>query len=320
MCDGVFEVSTASHGGVMVRKNAAGFLSPEAKKLGINERNYLCYEQDCDASIVYREMLDKHIWKTNDRHPSLYRFEDTVNRSLQKNHPEYLDTRRKSLISEQALGNAKNEPILVFDARKDIVFRDERYKEKFRIKDGDSIKITVAYDGEEIVRKCRWLDETHMYVGSTCLHIDEFMEKQTRVGNKYEPVPNQEPKIDIVVAEPGKPPHDAEIPMGMLPLCEIIGGDVEVVSILRNTAVVKGIGGNGTLVACGLSGENLTSLHPYEAQIYKRDLAERSPVPAEKKPKTLTQRLEAGKKKAAAHDTKQVPSKTTNKAKKNPEH
>jgi hypothetical protein len=49
-------------------------------------------------------------------------------------------------------------------------------------------------------------------------------------------------------------------------------------------------------------------------------LAERSPVPAEKKPKTLTQRLEAGKKKAAARDAKQVPPKVSSKAKKFPEH
>jgi hypothetical protein len=39
------------------------------------------------------------------------------------------------------------------DVRKDIVFRNSGYKPLFTVKDGDSIKITFAYDSEEWIRK-----------------------------------------------------------------------------------------------------------------------------------------------------------------------
>jgi hypothetical protein len=162
----------------------------------------------------------------------------------------------------------------LIDARKDIVFRNTDYKPLFKIKDGDSIKITVAYDGEELVRKCRFLDETHMNVGSTCLHMDEFMERQTRVGNKYEPYPT-EPKLDILFVEPGQKPRDIEIPINMGALRELVGGQLDIVPLGYNTAIVCGITGSGAFdkssafAICGLNGDKLTSLHPYSAQKYK---------------------------------------------------
>jgi hypothetical protein len=57
MSDGVFQVSTVRHGGIMVRKNAANFLSPEARKAGISDRNYLCYEKDTATFIVIRRSV-----------------------------------------------------------------------------------------------------------------------------------------------------------------------------------------------------------------------------------------------------------------------
>ena len=190
---------------------------------------------------------------------------------------------------------------LMPDARNDIIFCDANYNEVFRIKDGDCIKITVAFDGEEVVRKCRWLDEMHMTVGSTCYHNDEFMEKSTKVGNKYEPLPDQEPVIDIIIAEPGKPPCDAEIPMTYDALQNIIGGKLEIVNSYKSHAVVKGINGNGTFVVCGIKDDKLTSLHPYIAQTQKREFVTKSIE--ESNVKSLTNRLEAGKLKAASHIT-----------------
>ncbi|MCL2516934.1 MAG: hypothetical protein FWF15_00080 [Oscillospiraceae bacterium] len=185
------------------------------------------------------------------------------------------------------------------DVRRDIIFRDEDYKEKFRIKDGDSIKITVAYDGEELIRKCRWLDEAHMNVGSTCYHMDEFMEKQMRIGNKYESIPDQEPKLDVVVAEPGKPPRDAVIPMTSAALREITGGEPEIIGKDKYSASVEGKNGNGTVVICGISENYLTSLHPYVAQTKKHELA----AAQENFKPTLADRLESGKAKAAEHNS-----------------
>ena len=50
LCPGFFDVSTASHGGIMVaREFVAGNLSPAAQRYGFWEGGYLCFEEDCDA-------------------------------------------------------------------------------------------------------------------------------------------------------------------------------------------------------------------------------------------------------------------------------
>jgi len=297
LIEGVFLVSTAGHGGVMVHKNVSSFLSPEAQELALNNLNYLCYEEDCDEAIVIRELLDKKMWILPDRISDKAGYEEVINHSLVKWHPEYWEVRQKRLASLPDGSGEK--PELMPDVRNEIIFRDANYHEKFRIKDGERIKITVAYDGEEVICKCRWLDEMHMNVGSTCYHTDEFMEKLTKVGNKYEPIPNQESVIDVIIAESGKPPRDAEIPTTHAALHNIIGGKPEIVSSDKFHAVVKGIGGNGTAIVCGIKDGNLTSLHPYVAQMQKRELIKRSAE--ENKNTSLVNRLEAGKIRAASH-------------------
>ncbi len=197
----------------------------------------------------------------------------------------------------------------VIDARKDIIFRDSAYNEQFRIKDGDSIKITVAYDGEELVRRCRWLDETHMEVGSAgCLHMDEFRDKQAAAGNKYEPVPNLKRKLDILFAEPGQPPRDAQISVNraVSALRKLLGGPLIMQTISNYAVKVWGNVGPGlydksdAFAICGLNNDNLASLHPYTARQYKREIALRMQVEneAEKKP-SLKDLISEGKKKIA---------------------
>ncbi len=62
IANGIYEVSTAGHGGVMIAAELAPYiLSPEALKKGVSNRGYLCYEEDCDASIPLRELYDKGI-------------------------------------------------------------------------------------------------------------------------------------------------------------------------------------------------------------------------------------------------------------------
>jgi len=298
LIDGVFLVSTASHGGVMVRKNAFDFLSSEARKIALNERNYLCFEEDCDEAVVIRELLDKKLWDLPNRITDKAGYEDSINRSLVRWHPEYWETRQKTLPAQPtSAGTELDMP----DARKDIIFRDADYKEMFRIKDGDNIKITVAYDGEELIRKCRWIDEAHMNVGSTPYHMDEFMEKLTRVGNKFEPIPGQEPKIDVVIVELDGKPYDATIPMKYGALRSILGSEPKITQQDKSSAVLEGKSGNGSVIVCGVSDGNITSLHPYVAQTRKRDLAARAALSEDRSAQSLAGRLEAGKVKAAAH-------------------
>ena len=59
------------------------------------------------------------------------------------------------------------------DVRKDILFLKEpfTYPEAFRIKDGDSVKVTY-FDGEEATAKCRYIDEVQFYLGNNvCMLI-----------------------------------------------------------------------------------------------------------------------------------------------------
>lgn len=59
---GIYDVSTAGHGGVMiVRQLAAYILSPAARKEAESFGQYLCFEEDVAACIAFREMIDKGI-------------------------------------------------------------------------------------------------------------------------------------------------------------------------------------------------------------------------------------------------------------------
>lgn len=63
LCPGVFEVSTAGHGGIMAAKWAAPkIFSEAAQKCGFWERGYLCFEEDCDAQVALRELMDRGLF------------------------------------------------------------------------------------------------------------------------------------------------------------------------------------------------------------------------------------------------------------------
>lgn len=68
IANGIYEVSTAGHGGIMIAAELAPYiLSLEALKKGVSDKGYLCYEEDCDAAIPLRELYDKGILtQTND--------------------------------------------------------------------------------------------------------------------------------------------------------------------------------------------------------------------------------------------------------------
>lgn len=63
LCENVYQVSTAGHGGVMVlRTDVDKLLSPMAQQYGFVDGPWHCYEEDCDAPIVIRELLDKGLY------------------------------------------------------------------------------------------------------------------------------------------------------------------------------------------------------------------------------------------------------------------
>ena len=89
------------------------------------------------------------------------------------------------------------------EAERGIRFIDSRYRDLFRLKDGGKIRITWR-DGEQEEKTCRYIDSTHLEVGSGPLsiyHICEFAERMEGGGAKVEPVegliPNKEQWKDM---------------------------------------------------------------------------------------------------------------------------
>ena len=72
-------------------------------------------------------------------------------------------------------------------ARRGIRFITPNYEEKFRIADGEKIRITLS-DGEQIERACRYIDDYHVEVGDNLFHICEFAERMEQNGSKVIPL------------------------------------------------------------------------------------------------------------------------------------
>lgn len=69
---------------------AKAVLSPAARKHCFRDGSYYCFEEDCDAPVAIRELLDKGLYTApvNDYFkPGEY--ERVINRSLQEYHPDY---------------------------------------------------------------------------------------------------------------------------------------------------------------------------------------------------------------------------------------
>ena len=96
---GVFEVSTPSHGGVMIDSRYENeILSPAAQRIGFQWGGYHCYEEDCEAMVAIRELIDKGIFTppVNDYYKD-GEYEKTINHSIQEWYPEYWQEREKAL-------------------------------------------------------------------------------------------------------------------------------------------------------------------------------------------------------------------------------
>ena len=180
----------------------------------------------------------------------------------------------------ETLQQIRNEVKPLEDVRKDILFLKEpfTYPEAFRIKDGDSVKVTFAYDGEVDIQKCRHIDEVHLYIGNNAYHISELAEKLMKNGNKVEPIPGQKPMLDILAAKYGEPLQDVSIPMTEAAIKKLVGGKYETETLYgatKTTVFGALLRGKDGISVCGVGGENntLTSLHPYWAQKFKRELS-----------------------------------------------
>nr|WP_295068687.1 YodL domain-containing protein [Ruminococcus sp.] len=108
--NGIYEVSTASHGGIMIKSEIARIvLSKEAQAVAQKENGWYYFEEDCDYAVAKRELLDKGLFdnidlyfsrqynKKTDEFFSLY--SDSLNESIQRWHSKYWDSREVALFN-----------------------------------------------------------------------------------------------------------------------------------------------------------------------------------------------------------------------------
>jgi len=117
------------------------------------------------------------------------------------------------------------------DVRETIQFYDSNWEPFFQIKDGDSIKITFGEDGGDAEFKCRFHGDMRVEIEGLKFLSYIFAEEMDEAGWTYEPVTEQEPKIDIVFAKYGEKLHDVSIPITEAALRDLVGGDYELTPV-----------------------------------------------------------------------------------------
>ena len=103
LCPGGDQVSTASHGGVMAKLSMASKLfSRVARAYSFVEGGYLCFEEDCEAPVAIRELMDKGLYKaTVNQYYGPGEYEAAIDRSIQRYQPEYWTYRERRLHQQE---------------------------------------------------------------------------------------------------------------------------------------------------------------------------------------------------------------------------
>ena len=99
LCPGVYQVSTASHSGVMAKLSVASKLfSTAVRQYGFVEGGYLCFEEDCEAPVAIRELMDKGLYKAPvNQYYGPGEYEAAIDSSIQLYQPEYWAYRERRL-------------------------------------------------------------------------------------------------------------------------------------------------------------------------------------------------------------------------------
>ena len=86
----------------MVRRELAEkIFRKEAMGCGFIEGGYLCFEEDCEAPVAIRELLDKGLCEAPvNQYYGPGEYEAAINRSIQRYQPEYWAYRNARLEKE----------------------------------------------------------------------------------------------------------------------------------------------------------------------------------------------------------------------------
>ena len=107
---GIFDVNTASHGGILILTEYADhLLTEDARKCGSVCGCYLCFEEDCAAPVAIRELLDKGIMKAPvNEHYKEGEYSEIINGCIKRWNPEYWQAREQRLQKEQKAKQKKS--------------------------------------------------------------------------------------------------------------------------------------------------------------------------------------------------------------------
>ena len=97
LCPGVFQISTAGHGGVMALNSVAKeVFSEEARSYGMPWNGYLCYEEDCAATVAILELLDqRRMREPVNEHYRWGEYRRVIESGVQRYYPGYWKKREE---------------------------------------------------------------------------------------------------------------------------------------------------------------------------------------------------------------------------------
>jgi hypothetical protein len=98
LCPGVFIVSAAKQGGIMVERDMTAALSPAAVKCGVKYNDFLCFEDNGAKDVAFRELLDKKLWAVPGEDKGKAAFEEKINKSLRERQPGYWRSRENRRV------------------------------------------------------------------------------------------------------------------------------------------------------------------------------------------------------------------------------
>lgn len=103
LCPGVYEVDTPRHGGIMAETEVAtAIFSQEALRCSFLENGYYCFEEDCDAQVAIRELLDQGLIEAPvNKYFAPGEYETIINKVIQRWHPEYWAARQNKIAEKE---------------------------------------------------------------------------------------------------------------------------------------------------------------------------------------------------------------------------
>ena len=196
LAEGVFWVSTASHGGLMVdASTATETLSPEARRHGMKWGRFYCYEEDCQCSIPFFERPD---WFAVFRRHTPTIPETTANLQTVKNWEWKYFEAHTGTVLERGESYCKDEVLFSQDHARDWVCVSATSGSSWEPVPAGMVKVTAAKGGRdknghyEATRDFLVTADEYKTRGPHGFVVD--LSRHQEITKTAEPVPGPEPR------------------------------------------------------------------------------------------------------------------------------